>query len=235
MASISGLYNFRDLSGIDIDGGTVQPNTFFRSDAFYLIDEAGVKTMQDLNITRVVDLRATFETTERINKVSPIEEIHHPIFEREFIPDWSKQVPKLLYPQIITERAHRIASAIELIADADGAAVVHCTAGKDRTGLVVGVALSAVGAKDDDVADNYALSQENLSGEWLEKSLKVFERLGISISDHNKKVMVETPKWLMMDAMSFIRDKWGSSRNYLVDAGLSESKLDRLSEKLLTN
>lgn len=231
--SIPGVYNFRDLSGIEIDGGVIKPKTFYRSDAFFELDENGVKTLQELNITRVVDLRATFEREQRGNRVKPIEEIHHPIFEQEFIPDWSKQVPKELYPQIISERSHRLASAIELVADADGAAVVHCTAGKDRTGLVVALALSAVGAKDDDVADNYAESQQNLSGGWLDRNLKFFDKIGVHISEHNKRVMVETPKWLMMDAMSFIRDRWGSSRNYLVDAGLPERKIDKLAEKLL--
>ena len=61
-------------------------------------------------------------------------------------------------------RPDLFAAAVGAIADAPpGAVLVHCAAGKDRTGLVVGLALSAVGAEPEVVAGDYALTESRLA------------------------------------------------------------------------
>ena len=64
------------------------------------------------------------------------------------------------YRELSTEATAGIGEALRLIADADAAPLVfHCIAGKDRTGVVAALTLTLLGVADDDVADDYALSE----------------------------------------------------------------------------
>ena len=66
------------------------------------------------------------------------------------------------YLRYLTDRADSIVAALRLIAHSDGATIVHCAAGKDRTGTVVALALDHVGVERDVIAADYALSAERV-------------------------------------------------------------------------
>ncbi|WP_375497885.1 tyrosine-protein phosphatase [uncultured Jatrophihabitans sp.] len=73
-----------------------------------------------------------------------------------------RQGASAVYLRYLSERADSIVAALRLIADGDGATIVHCAAGKDRTGTVVALALDLVGVDRDLIAADYALSAERV-------------------------------------------------------------------------
>lgn len=77
-----------------------------------------------------------------------------------------------IYLRYLDDRGDAVVDALRLIAHAEGAAIVHCAAGKDRTGVVVAVALAEVGVVREAIIDDYALSAQRIEG--------VFARLGAS-------------------------------------------------------
>ena len=73
------------------------------------------------------------------------------------------------YRAILVRHADAIRSVIEILADpANLPAMVHCTAGKDRTGMVVALLLSVAGVDDETIVNDYALTGANLTEEWME-------------------------------------------------------------------
>jgi protein tyrosine/serine phosphatase len=66
------------------------------------------------------------------------------------------------YMRYLLDRADSIIDALRLIAGSDGATIVHCAAGKDRTGVVVAFALAEVGVERDAIIDDYAMSAERV-------------------------------------------------------------------------
>src|SRR5690606_8815017 len=79
-------------------------------------------------------------------------------------------IPPLLatYRRVLATRGERLVEAIDLIVSAPGPVAFHCTAGKDRTGLVAALVLSSVGVPDDVVVDDYARSRAAMTQlvEW---------------------------------------------------------------------
>ncbi|WP_375482008.1 tyrosine-protein phosphatase [uncultured Jatrophihabitans sp.] len=67
-----------------------------------------------------------------------------------------------VYLHYLAERADSIVAALRLVAYTDGATVVHCAAGKDRTGTVVALALDQIGVERAAIAADYALSAERV-------------------------------------------------------------------------
>jgi hypothetical protein len=67
-----------------------------------------------------------------------------------------------VYWRYLLDRPDSVVATLRLIAHADGATIVHCAAGKDRTGVVVALALSAVGADRAEIAADFALTAERL-------------------------------------------------------------------------
>ena len=67
-----------------------------------------------------------------------------------------------VYLRYLEDRGDSIIAALRLIADSDGATIVHCAAGKDRTGIVVAIALREVGVTPEAIAADYARSAERI-------------------------------------------------------------------------
>src|SRR5262249_14760725 len=139
------------------DGRTVRWRTLFRSDSLHRLDEADRDAFAALGVRTVIDLRRPRE----IEKVGRIAERHAPTY-RHIYPKHAEWDPSTLAQQLDVERwladryldlardgREAIVDALGVIADVEAApVVVHCMAGKDRTGVVCGVALALLGVAD---------------------------------------------------------------------------------------
>src|SRR6185312_7584810 len=76
------------------------------------------------------------------------------------------------YVRYLLDRADSVIEALRLIAHTDGAALVHCAAGKDRTGVVVAIALAEIGVERSAIIEDYALSADRIEA--------IFDRLRAS-------------------------------------------------------
>jgi protein-tyrosine phosphatase len=109
--------------------------------------------------------------------------------------------------------------------------LVHCTAGKDRTGVAVALMLDAAGAERDAIVADYASSQANLAGPWAESMLGTITAMGVPITDSLRTLVTATPPAAIEQALTWV-DGEGGAAAYLQSGGLSDSELDALRGRL---
>jgi protein tyrosine/serine phosphatase len=143
----------------------------FRADNLQNLTVSDVARLESLGVSRVVDLRTAHEV--RMEGDGPLVgriEIRH----RDLWPDAGVLRDTIIsraqgenpavrfYLGYLENRPDSIVAALDDIATADGAVVVHCAAGKDRTGIVIALALAAVGVSLDDVNEDYLATGERI-------------------------------------------------------------------------
>ncbi|MRH90726.1 protein-tyrosine-phosphatase [Nocardia sp. SYP-A9097] len=235
---IEGTYNFRDTGGYRAGAGTTRTGVLYRSDALHNLTDAGVEALREREIGTVIDLRTVEERTKSPNRVGelPVTDVHAPIFESTGGSNTMgiELGLDVIYNFFVDDRGEFLARAIGLIAAASGPVVVHCTAGKDRTGMVIALALSAAGVGDDDVIANYAASQQYLYGEWADQAMSRLAAHGIEPTETARLFLAGTPPELMVHSLDRIRQGWGSVPEYLTAHGLEVDELAALTALLVT-
>lgn len=191
--------------------------------------------MGSLQIGNVIDLRDDLERTKAPDLLpSGAKLTEHPIF-----PSALSHINRNLDIQGLTEliffeHAAPLASAVEILATDAVPTLVHCTAGKDRTGAVIAMALSAVGVDRDDILDDYEQTQVNLAGEWLDRHLEGLHSLKIDITPEIVGLVSSSPLPVMDRALKMIEHEYGSVIDYLRVNGLSASSIESLHTRLVS-
>jgi Tyrosine phosphatase family len=134
------------------------------------ITEAGKKALRGLKVTKVFDLRSNPEITKNgVGHVDGIEWIHVPVFrEEDYSPEkmairWGYYTSGLngfvsAYTVILANGREPFGTILRQLRDSDDAIVVHCTAGKDRTGVICAIILKLMGVEDEVIAREYELT-----------------------------------------------------------------------------
>ena len=174
----SALVNLRDLGGLPLaGGGTTRAGVLYRSDAPYPGDDdpAHVEvwppsTVIDLRSSREVE-RFPFEwgTSTRVHR--------HEVHDAAMPANLPREADLLsLYETILDTVPQRIAGAVDLAATApEGPVLVHCAAGKDRTGIVVAALLLSVGVTPDAVVADYLATEANMAAleeRWVAQQVR---------------------------------------------------------------
>jgi protein-tyrosine phosphatase len=147
------------------------------------------------------------------------------------------QVPSLteVYGHLLDQHGTDFATVARLVArpaDTERPAVlVHCTAGKDRTGVAVALLLDAAGASRDAIIDDYLDTEQNLSGEWAQAMRARIEAAGIPLSDEIEVLLARTPRPAIESVFSRL-DADGGTAEYLLRHGLSAADLAALRARL---
>ncbi|MGW1678656.1 tyrosine-protein phosphatase [Saccharopolyspora sp. NPDC002376] len=173
-----GGYNVRDLGGLPAgDGQQVRRGAVVRSAGLSFLTENGWTRVWEHGVRTVVDL--TDEGEERAdlaprpagltNLKIPLDPVH----DTEFWDYWGKGLqgtPLYLRP-FLDRFPERTAKVVKSIAHAEpGGVIVHCAAGRDRTGIIALVLLAFAGVAADEIVADHGLSDERLR--------PMFERLG---------------------------------------------------------
>lgn len=238
---LSGTFNFRDVGGLrTTEGGAVRSGVLLRSAALTNLDARGHALLRDLDVTAVHDLRG-------------LREIDH--MGADNVPDGIRlavtpfdsrmgEAPPHDARQSATARAHMLEvyrlfpampeanlAIIELarsVADGTGATLVHCAAGKDRTGWAVATLLRAVGVAEDEVAADYLRSNEAVPA-LREMIAAAAPEQGAEISDD---LLGVRPEYLAV-ATDGVREFHGDPERYYAEIGLTGTLRDRLRARLL--
>ncbi|MGX1703028.1 tyrosine-protein phosphatase [Microbacterium sp. NPDC055357] len=115
--------------------------------------------------------------------------------------------------------------------DPPTAVLVHCTAGKDRTGVSTALVLDAVGVERSAVVADYAASQQNLAGPWAQQMYAMVEKFGIPLTDQIRDLIAATPPAAIEQAFAWV-DAQGGSAAYLQSGGLTDAELAALRTRL---
>jgi protein-tyrosine phosphatase len=239
-AVFEGLDNVRDAGGLPLrGGGTTRPGVLLRSASLHYTTPADVRRLVDeLRVRVVLDLR----TPREIDRDGPtavaaagVETVALNLIgeSREWLPETGDDVDPLLhiYRGYLTDFPARIVEAVRRVAEVDdGAALVHCAAGKDRTGVVTAMVLDAVGVERDAVVADYAASSEQIEAMFRRWTTAAGEPM-----PPEEELLRHHPRAPVMDTLLAEVDAGhGGAAGWLAVHGLSQDALARLRERLVS-
>jgi protein tyrosine/serine phosphatase len=245
----STVFNFRDLGGYRAaDGRAVRLRRLYRSDALHRLTPDDFEGFAALGVRTVLDLRRPdeLETDGRVAESLGLD-YHHVNFHADPWPEHSlgpDDMPRYLadrYAEMaeggLTGR-NGIGAALRLLAAAASTPLVfHCAAGKDRTGVLAALTLGLFGVGDDDIADDYALSQESERRfrEWRRSLATAVPSGAVPSEDGHAPAWVlnPCPREAMHLFLTELRDRYGSVDAYVRRAGVNSAEMETLRGHLL--
>ena len=157
-----GVCNARDLGGLRLVGGeTIRPAALVRADNLARLTADGWRSLHRFGIGTIVDLRdPAVERSGYRDEAGPVDIVRVPVLDLSDEAFWSsmrgEQDAGRFYRAALDRWPGAFAAAVCAIARArPGGVVVHCQAGKDRTGLVTALALASVGVESSEIALEY--------------------------------------------------------------------------------
>ncbi len=236
--TLPATFNFRDVGGYVGDGErTVARGRLYRSDSLHRLTEQDRDAFAAIGIRTVIDLRRPTEV-ERDGRVPSYQGLTYRHIHPEH-DDWSgvpheegASLARYLadrYAALAQTGTAGLAEAVGLIADsANAPVVVHCVAGKDRTGIVCALTLSVLGVDDADITADYALSSEASArySAWLAAT----NPNGADVP----APFLASPAEAMQIFLNELREGHGSVEAYLRHAGVTDDQLAALRNHLLT-
>lgn len=228
-----GFLNARTLAGVPTSYGPISDGRLYRSDeprgglgpTTAALTSAGVRTVVDLRSAAETERRPSVLAGGAMYVVSPLvdprmDHLRDPASEANLLD---------LYRGSVDRNGRTIADAVRRIAHAaPGGVLVHCSAGKDRTGILLAVLLSAVGTPDAAIIDDYTQSEGRL--------VSYFAELLSAIDDDQRRQRVATYQHASADTMSglldHVRRHHGGAASYLRRHGVTDDDLHRLALRL---
>jgi protein-tyrosine phosphatase len=232
-----GCVNARDLGGYGTaDGGETRWGAVVRSDSPAWLTGAGRAALAEYGVRAVVDLRLPAELDDYPNPFAEpgdhgIAYVNVSIIDpgAGFPPDTITLAENYLWS--LERFRGLVADAVTAVARApEGAVLVHCAAGKDRTGLVSALLLGLVGVPAETIAADYALTAELLrprDQEWLEHGPGERAEREAILTRYAPTAEV------MLEVLRQLDRRHGGVEPYLLDAGVAPADLDRLRDRLL--
>ena len=241
------------------DGGQITAGRLLRSDNLQALTPTDIDRLLQLGLSDVVDLRSEYEVeSEGPGPLAdhPQVQIHqHSLFREwregvgeekpdtrpEELPDealpWVDLAPSVqvdhpvasFYLSYLVDRPDSIVASLRHIGEADGATLVHCAAGKDRTGTVVALALSVAGADREAIVADYAASTERM--EAIVERLLGSRTYADNLRDRPMSSHITYPE-TMRTFLTYVDDEYGGVEPLLARMGWDDADSDRLRAKL---
>jgi protein tyrosine/serine phosphatase len=234
--------NVRDLGGHPTeDGAATRFRSLVRADSLASLTDDGWRDALAYGVTTVIDLRLQEERDADPPRDVPIEALHISTFD-----GWTDRVQAeideisdaaddeaasttAVYLEFLDRFGANFAAAVTAVANADdGAVVIHCQGGKDRTGLLAALLLRLAGVSVDDIAEDYSLSEEYLRPwheDWFagaadDRQLARMQRIAATPADAMRRVLRELER------------RYGSVAAYLEACGATPEDLARARARL---
>ena len=235
--TFEGCVNFRDLGGYrTVEGRTVKWERLFRSDALHELTGDDIsKARDELGLRAIVDLRNHDEVKRDGNGALPdsgLDYYHFPLLEERGSPppidgadvaerlaityEWMVHNAGALIAETVTTIAHRCEQSL----------VFHCSAGKDRTGIIAAILLGTLGVDQDTIMANYLLTNEVVAA--IHKRVMVMDPRSELTADTLRAQPVAMSRFL-----AALHSTYGGPEKYLLGHGVSEESIGLLRHRLL--
>ena len=215
--------NTRELGGImTADGRLTKKCVCWRSDVPVQPSAEDIRKLLEKRITTVIDMRTAAEV-ERVPDgfadVAGFEYHHFPITEGSGVPESLEAVPHS-YMDIAT--AENMPNVLKTIAEASSGVLFHCTAGKDRTGVVSAIILMACGVDRESIVSDYVVSRE-----YNKKRLAAFLAAHPEV---DRNIVLANEK-SMNGFIELFTERFGTVENYFEHIGISVRYADIIRKK----
>lgn len=250
----SRLNNLRDLGGIRVSGGVLASGHLFRSDDVSTVPDDEGQDLYDRGIRTIIDLRSPAEAdhTGR-GPLGGYDVAYHRLsllrggaepdeFLRHLQEDSATAaVVGRYYAATLLAEAETIAAGIRVIADAPGASLFHCAAGKDRTGIFAAALLSVLGADDEAIATDYARSSAAVPRIMARVSASIGHLMGesdvyfraVAAGEGRVSPLLGAEHHAMLAMLQIVDAEQGGIPAVLRAAGLEDATLERLQARVI--
>jgi len=256
--AIPGTSNLRDLGGYPVTDGVLAPRRLYRSEGLALPgagemhsvwDDTNADQLRELGLRTVIDLRSAYErevTPTAWPEATDAEVVWLEIAEGGEGSDTNVMQHLLsgritrfdvedmgrFYCDVIDRRATVFGDVVRVLAEPRRLpALMHCSAGKDRTGLAVALVLSVLGTPRDVVVTDYTLTGQYRPDRVMRYADRL-QQAGLDVDD--VRVLFETPAEVMEVSLDHLDATYGGAAAYLTSAGgLSDDDLASLRHRLV--
>jgi protein tyrosine/serine phosphatase len=256
---LAGAANMRDLGELPTDGPPVAPHRLLRSDNLQGLTPADVRLLVNgIGLRTVVDLRTNLEVVQEgpgpLTREPAVTVRHLSLFpESGGLTDvdadaelpWASGAPTVaaalalpdpgdrsvsFYLKYLEARPDNVVAALRVIAGSEGATVVHCAAGKDRTGVVIALALSVAGVPRDLIVADYAATADRLP-ELLAR-LRASDTYRDDLASRPDDAHRPKPRTMRL-FLDHLDEHCGGPLGWLASAGFGAADADRLRSRLV--
>jgi protein-tyrosine phosphatase len=226
---LEGCFNFRDLGGYRARGGAVvRPRRLYRADGPHALTDGDGGALRSLGLVSILDLRTGDEAAERgcfSHSLDPVTVFRLPM--TDVLPDvdelatWSDPaVVAQRYREMLDQGSEAVCEALAILTDPRVyPAMMHCSAGKDRTGILSAIVLGAIGVPERTIVADYALS-----GPAMARFVDFLERTYPHAKDRLAKAapaMLAADPEAMRGLLAGLQADFGSVEGYLAHLGMA--------------
>lgn len=257
---VDGIPNFRDIGGYPVTNSTsTRRNYVYRSALPTRVTAAGLQTLtQELQITTVYDLRSNTElrkdpmaTSGLLAQSDAVTVVHNPVFPtRDSSPEQlAKRFANYMsedsatgfvaaYAEIFRDGVDAYRTIFEHIRDRpNDPFLIHCTGGKDRTGVLVALIFLIAGVENRDlIAEEYSLTEKGFDGDLkIMLAEKVIKDMGIDPRNRaGVERMLSAKKENMIATLEYIEKQFGGAEGYLKkNLGFNDEDIESIRQTLV--
>ncbi|BDV30123.1 tyrosine-protein phosphatase [Microbacterium terricola] len=231
---VPGAVNLRDVGGLPAGASRTRRGVLYRSGHLATLDEDGVAALGILGIRRVIDLRADDEVRLQPSRTDGLEIRMQrvPLFLGSATSFFEQDLSlEEMYRRIVDDSAAGVVEVVRGLL-VEQPVLVHCTVGKDRTGVTVAVALAAAGVDSEAVVADYART-EALLPERRNRAVLAYLRAQHPDAVHLEDLATRSPAAAMRTLLADLAARYGSVGDYLRAHGLSDDELAELARILV--
>ena len=223
--------NIRDFGGLRThDGRLTKRGVLIRASMIGTLTGEGEAAMRLHGVRTVVDLRWPAEVEAQPSIFAKgIAYRNTPVDSDRSLAllDHASAGTMAAQLETLTKPSSGIRDAIHAIAASEPAVVIHCQAGRDRTGIVTALILAVAGVVDEDIERDYCASDEALADEYA-RFTRDKPDVARGIPD-----AIERRKQVMGGVLRTMREAFGDAEGYLAALGLTPVARDRLRQLLV--
>lgn len=234
--NLEGAFNVRDLGGyVNKNGIELKRQMFLRSDGLQNLTECDCRFLKEYGVRLVIDLRTDMELEREPSKMRDYEEVEY--INIPLIDNVQSNGLKGLLPNSLQELyIGLLDNSKDLIKEILGSMVEHkdecvlfnCTAGKDRTGVIAMLLLNLAEVSDEVIIEDYRVTEGNMKSVF-HKQKEEMKALGFEVPEF----LLKSEKEYMEETLEYFKEKYGSSKRYMSEIGLSHEEIEILENKLI--
>lgn len=230
-----GARNVRELGGYQTsDGHHTRKGVFLRADGTHALTDGDIAKLKDAGVSLVIDMRSPDEVERMPSRFSKIQNIQYEnvvMFDGLQSSMFRDAMPKSmaeLYCRLLDTCQQQYNTIFSMFIANRGTSLFHCTAGKDRTGVVAMLLLELANVPESLIVADYAVSEKNMMGMFFAQH-KQLEAEGIVLPEFIFGSREED----MEETLHHLKVKYHGAASYLKQCGLSQEDVSLLRNKFV--
>lgn len=230
---VRGAYNVRDLGGYQSKMGITKEGVYLRSDSTSRLNANDMNWLKAYGLTTVIDLRSTLEKQQEQSKFENRSDINYysvPMLD-QIQSNGLTNLPSSLfetYVGLLEQAKSDYKYIFDLLANTQGAVLYHCTAGKDRTGVLSMLLLDLVGVDHAIIVQDYAITRQLIEPN-VRMQLDELEKHGIKGMDF----LFDSKEETMEQTLDYLIDHYHNAKEYLLSCGVSQENIEKIIKKFV--